>query len=83
MGDLELSILYILYDSIVIVFKKYSDNNITSYNTYGNLIEEKFIMTKCIINNNHFQVVYEKHKKPDHIKLIKENKLESIIKKIL
>ena len=93
MGELEIQAISEIYDVTLIVFQLSNDNTLKIINIYGNLNDQnKNLLTLCYINNNHFNVVYNKNKNKPNINLdkndinfrasknIKENKCNNILK---
>ena len=61
MGDLELSIINIIYDINLLIFEKnIYTGNINLLKIYGNIKDiSKNIITLCFVDDNHFNVLYE------------------------
>lgn len=60
MGDLEISVVHLIYDCIVYIFELYFNNEIRLINIYGDINNtDKNIINLCFVNNNHYIVLYE------------------------
>ena len=60
MGDLEISVVHLIYDCIVYIFELYFNNKIRLINIYGDINNtDKNIINLCFVNNNHYIVLYE------------------------
>ena len=48
MGNLELSVINIIYNAILLVFEKREDNSLILLSTYGNINDnEKILLNVC------------------------------------
>ena len=83
MGDLELSILPYLYDAILFIFELSNNTDLILLNTYGFFNNnQNILLTICYINNNHFNVIYEKNKEIEiPINKICHNKFQNLLDK--
>ena len=80
MGDLEISIIPFLYDAILFVFELHNDTDLILLNIYGSINNENnILLTLCFINNNHFNIIYEKEKEFD---IPKKTKLHNLFPKL-
>ena len=76
MGDLELSVIHIIYDAILFIFELRDEHTVILLKINGNINDtNKYILTICLINGDHYNVLYEKDK------IINNNKKNKTIKK--
>jgi len=74
MGELEIQSISEIYDVTLIVFQLVDDNTLKIINIYGNLNDNnKNLLTLCYINDNHFNVVYNKNNNIPNICLDKSD----------
>ena len=59
MGDLEISASSIIYNAFILLLE-IKNNTIELINKYGDIYDNEIKLTLCLINNNHFMVIYEK-----------------------
>ena len=80
MVDLELSIINIIYDINLLIFKKnIKTGNINLLKIYGDIKDiSKNIITIWFVDNNHFTVLYENNRKCNIISNIAYNNLNYI-----
>ena len=63
MGELEIITIAHIYDLNIMLFQKNEKDEIYLLNKYGNFnIKENLLLTLCYVNNNHFNILYEKQK---------------------
>jgi len=61
MGDIEISVVYIIYDCILFLFEIDNNFKIQLINIYGeDTDKKKKLLDLCFVNNNHYVVLYEK-----------------------
>ena len=64
MGDIEISVIHIIYDCILYLFEIDNNFKIQLINIYGEDTDiNKKLLNLCFVNNNHFVVLYEKNRK--------------------
>ena len=77
MGNLEISACHLIFNSCILAFEIDNNNKLELLNSYENINYNKLLLTLLYINQNHFQVIYEK----GHNTNSKNNKIEYIIDK--
>ena len=60
MGDLEISACHLIFNACILVFEIDINDKLKLLNSYGNISDDKLVLTLLYINQNHFQVIYEK-----------------------
>ena len=60
MGDLEISICSIIYNFYLLLFGISFNDNLSLINKYGDIKDNKILLTLCYVNQSHFKVLYEK-----------------------
>ena len=61
MGDMELSVIHIIYDCLLYIYEIEHNKILKLININGDKTDKsKFIINLCYINDNHFAVLYEK-----------------------
>ena len=61
MGEIEIIATMNCFDANIMVFQKNDNDEIYLLNKYGNFEnKEKILLTLCYVNDNHFNVIYEK-----------------------
>ena len=87
MGDLELYVMNIIYNAILFIFQLKDEDELSLIHIKGNLKDSNCILlTLCIVDEDHFNVVYEKYRGLEEPRTKKNNlkiDMESIIKKAL
>jgi len=64
MGDLELAVINLIYNCTLVVFQlKEHEEDVSLLSIKGNLLDaNSILLTLCIVNDDHFCVIYEKTK---------------------
>ena len=74
MGDLEISVIHIIYDCILYLFEINNNFELHLINIYGNDdTNDKILLNLCFVNNNHYIVLYERNRKTNIKSNIKWN----------
>ena len=61
MGDLEISVINKIYEATLYVYELRSDLNIYLLSKYGDINDDnKLFLNLCYIDNNHYNILYEK-----------------------
>ena len=58
MGDLEISVLHKIYNSVLFLFEMNYNNELHLLQINGDN-NNSIILTLCFINNNHYNIIYE------------------------
>ena len=68
MRDLEISVVHLIYDFFVYIFELNNNEELRLININGEVNNmEKNIVNLCLVNNNHYTVLYESNVKKYHI----------------
>ena len=69
MGDLELAVINLIYNCTLVVFQlKEHEEDVTLLSIKGNLLDKNSILlTLCIVNDDHFCVIYEKSRQEQNV----------------
>ena len=74
MGDLEISVIHIIYDCILYLFEINNNFELHLINIYGNDdTNDKILLNLCFVNNNHYTVLHERNRKSDIKSKIKQH----------
>ena len=76
-GELEIFTIAHLYDAIVVIFKLNNNLDLNIFKIIGDINDnKKLLLTLCLVNNNHFNVVYQntnnKNKNLINIKILED-----------
>ena len=87
MGDLELYVINLIYDAILFIFQLKGEDELSLLQIKGNIKNmDCILLTICIVDEDHFTVVYEKYRSYEEIKTVKNNigiSLDTILSKTL
>ena len=66
MGDLELYVINLIYNAILFIFQLKDEDELTLIHIKGNMKNTNCILlTICIVDEDHFNVIYEKYRSPE------------------
>ena len=87
MGDLELYVMNLIYNAILFIFQLKDEDELSLIHIKGNIKNMNCILlTICIVDEDHFNVIYEKYRGLEEPKKVKNNlniNLDNIINKTL
>ena len=57
MGDLEISVIHKIFDSVLFLFEINYNNELHLLQINGDINNNSIILTLCFINNNHYNII--------------------------
>lgn len=82
MGDLDISVVHLIYDCNVFIFEINNEQELILISINGDKNnKDKFIVNLCLVNNNHYIVLNEPNRKKNIPSNIKRHDVKYLDKK--